>query len=214
MALIRAQVSFAHTSGLPEDILSNTFHFTTADILAPTLDAVATAVEEFYEAGATPLYTFFSNEMAQNGHVIRLYNLDEPAPRVPLLERAFSLPVAPNGDPLPGEVALVVSFQGTPVSGLNQARRRGRVYVGRLDKDSASAGRPSAALIASAVAAADDLLADSVAAAMWSWAVYSPTDDAAGDPTPFTIVEEGWVDNAFDTQRRRGLAPTARTTFI
>jgi hypothetical protein len=37
------------------------------------------------------------------------------------------------------------------------------------------------------------------------WVVYSPKLDA------FAEVDNLWVDNAFDTQRRRGERPTART---
>jgi hypothetical protein len=51
------------------------------------------------------------------------------------------------------------------------------------------------------------------------WAVFSPTqagtkpwtDGAIAAAT--TVVEEGYIDNALDTQRRRGTLPSDRTTF-
>jgi hypothetical protein len=49
--------------------------------------------------------------------------------------------------------------------------------------------------------------AAAIASASWDWVVYSPTDDA------YHEVANGWVDNAWDTQRRRGYKPTSRTTF-
>jgi len=46
------------------------------------------------------------------------------------------------------------------------------------------------------------------------WAVYSPTTDAVDTiDNAFNDVLDGWVDNAFDTQRRRGPAATTRITW-
>lgn len=235
MALVRAQVALAASNGLPEDVTVNTFHFSTGDVASSTLDDIASALTEFYTvvpigppAGANALYSFFSTEVAQNGHVIKFYNLDEDPPRVPMQENTFNLPTAPNGDALPGEVACVLSFQATPQSGLSQARRRGRIFLGRLDKDSSTAGRPSSALMGTLASAGEDLLGLSDGAALWTWIVYSaPYDGMVRDvdgnlvphptrsayPETFAPVANGWVDNAFDTQRRRGLAATARTLW-
>lgn len=204
--MIRATVTFAHLSGLPEDRMTNTFH--ALDTVA--LDAAEAFAEDlysFYAAGTTPLYTFFSTLVPQSGHSIRFYDLGEPEPRVPIYEYPFSLPGAPNGDPLPSEVALVGSFQAEKVSGQSQARRRNRIYVGRLDKDSASAGRPSSSLMGSLNAAMDGLEAASTADPDYTWAVWSPTYSTQAP------VDNGWVDNAFDTQRRRGEAATSRVTW-
>jgi hypothetical protein len=222
MALIRAQVNLRHINGLPEDVAINTFHFSTADILSTTLTAIVDAIEDFYitAGGAAPaLYTFFSANQDDQGNEIKLYNLDDPEPRVPIFTVALTLPAQPSGDPLPGEVAMCCSFQATPESGEIQARRRGRVFVGRLDKDCSSAGRPTSSLVDSLVQQGAALLAASDASAVWSWIVFSRAHTSSpSDPRPsyaqsFAVVEEGWVDNAFDTQRRRGLAPTERETF-
>jgi len=51
------------------------------------------------------------------------------------------------------------------------------------------------------------LLAPTETAGGWDWVVYSPTNGNTVN------VDNGWVDNAFDTQRRRGLAVTARTNW-
>lgn len=218
MAILRAQVALMHSGALPEDIATNTFHFVTEDGVPDTEPPlIATALSSFYTGGHGPgginIASFFSTEMAQNGHQIAIYNLADATPRVPVYETTFNLTSAPNGDPLPGEVALCLSFQGAAQSGESQARRRGRVYIGRFDKDSASSGRPSSSLQQTLAGAGAFLLSESVSAASWSWCVYSPTAAAAADPTPFAVVTNGWCDNAFDTQRRRGLAPTARVLF-
>jgi hypothetical protein len=235
MATIRAQVALKHSNGLPEDVTVNTFHFgTTAAFDAAVHADLIAALEGFYTndpdaaGGAMPLYTFFSTEIGQNGHEIRFYDMADPEPRVPLHTEPFNLPAAPNGDPLPGEVAVVLSFQGVKVSGQPQARRRGRIFLGRLDKDCSSAGRPSTSLMTSLAGAGQALLTASDGAAGWSWGIYSAafdgmTRDENGNVVPhptreaytstFTAVDNGWVDNAFDTQRRRGLAASTRTTF-
>jgi hypothetical protein len=50
-----------------------------------------------------------------------------------------------------------------------------------------------------------DLIDASVTETTWSLAVYSVADAVARE------VTNGWVDNAWDTQRRRGIDATART---
>jgi hypothetical protein len=101
-----------------------------------------------------------------------------------------------------------LSFQGTPLSGTPQSRRRGRIYFGPFRTSGLNTqGRPAAGLITSLVNAGDALLAASDAAANWQWVIWSPT-------TGLEVgVANGWVDDEFDTQRRRGRVPTARTTF-
>lgn len=220
MALIRAQVILGHLSALPEDQLVNTLYFSTADTASGTLESIKASVKNIYNASTASrpfLCSFFSTEVTQDGHGLKLYNLDEPEPRAPISSDVWSLAVAPNGDPLPGEVACCMSFQAAPESGLIQARRRGRIFIGRLDKDSSTNGRPSDALRTAIVDAGTRLLGDSSAAANWTWVVYSKANPGTATrpayPATFAPVSNGWVDNAFDTQRRRGVAPTLRTTF-
>lgn len=225
MALLRAMVQLAHVSGLAEDKATNTFHFSTLSNPPSVLElnAIRDRLIDVYTTippgAASALQSFFSTEMAQIGHTISFYDLADPEPRVPVRVDNFSLTVAPNGDPLPGEVAVCMSFQGALESGLKQARRRGRIYHGRFDKDSSSAGRPSDPLMDTLQANGLRLVTASEAAADWSWIVLSREHvTSAEDPRPsypqtFAVVTNGWVDNAFDTQRRRGLAPTIRQTF-
>lgn len=101
---------------------------------------------------------------------------------------------------------MVLSFQADKVSGLPQARRRGRVYFGPLGGAAEASGRPGTTLLSAVVAFGAALLSESNLAD-WTWVVYSTVNNG-GAP-----VTNGWVDNSFDTQRRRGLEWTARTTF-
>lgn len=45
------------------------------------------------------------------------------------------------------------------------------------------------------------------ASLIWQWRIWSPTNNNS------VLIDNGWVDNAWDTQRRRGVEATARTIF-
>lgn len=92
-----------------------------------------------------------------------------------------------------------------------QARRRGRIYLGPfgqtvLGTTAVTSDRPLAAAV-TAIANAATALATATAGAVVPWVIYSPTNGSGA------VVTDGWVDNAFDTQRRRGVAATSRTLW-
>lgn len=203
MVDIRCTVTFAIDSGIPEDRPVNTWAFTAVDKSTPVSDEITDDLIAFYNAVSGA----FSGIYAQNGHVIKFYDLADPQPRAPYYERTFNLTSNPTQSPLPSELAICVSFQGNRVSGQDQKRRRGRVYLGPLATGQNDNGRPLGTTLTAINAAADDLLTASNGSANYAWCVYSRTDDA------MVVVTNGWVDDAFDVQRRRGLAPTTRRTF-
>jgi hypothetical protein len=61
-----------------------------------------------------------------------------------------------------------------------------------------------------AIANAAQTLSASIEAisALCHWVVWSEADQDAGS------VFDGWIDNAFDTQRRRGVQASSRTTWV
>jgi hypothetical protein len=220
MGHILAQVRFARTSNVPEDIVVNTFHFrTTTAPVAADYTAIATKLESFYKdippASTSSLNGFASGLVATSGHEIRQYNMALPKPRAPSSSTTFTLPAQAGGN-VPAELAICLSFRGPLLSGTNAARRRGRVYIGPLGLSaigSAQGGdvRPSGTLM-SVLANAGKALMDSTTAGDWS--VFSEKD-AVGSISPdagLVTVTDLWVDNAFDIQRRRGAAPTTRET--
>jgi hypothetical protein len=106
---------------------------------------------------------------------------------------------------MPHEVALCFSFEAAHQSGEAQARRRNRVYVGPFNYDVAdNAGRPTLELQTMIYDSGMALKSAADASVSWEWVVWSGTNEEAYD------VSHIWVDNSFDTQRRRGLAPTSR----
>lgn len=207
MTILRAQVALESDSGLPEDRVVNTWHFL-SDELDTTLDIelINTQLKLFYENIDNRLGQQLSGEWR-----VRFYDLGDPEPRTPVAD--FLNPVlTPAANCLPAEVAVCLSYHAAPVSGTSQARRRGRLFIGPLSTSWLGASvspdvRPDGTNINQLKGAAATMLAASNAAATWAWVIYSPTDNLARG------IVGGYVDNAFDTQRRRGGSPTIRTVF-
>lgn len=182
---------------------TNTFHFNADDLTA--LQLAHNNLVTFYTSIDTNMSDVVN--LGVGGLEIVSYDFDDPKPRAPVLRTLGTLAgVSING--LPREVALCMSFQGTRLAGVPQARRRGRIYIPFLQETANDGdGRPTTTLVNSVVAAGQVLLNSSDAAPTWTWEIWS----AAGPG--FTTVTDGWVDNEWDTQRRRGRRATSRTTF-
>jgi len=203
---IRALVLLDNVSQLPEDRFVNTFYFAgDRDDITSTLHTKLASFYNFGSGGADGLGKYLSNKVQRGTSLpneIRYYDLSEPEPREPV---SFELviPAAAAATDLPNEVAVCCSFYGTR----NIPRQRGRVYLGPLntaaDEDGASDVRVTSdfrgAITFAAAALAGGTGPD--------WVVHS---GAANADYPVTA---GWVDNAFDTQRRRGAATSARTVW-
>ncbi len=215
MAIVRAQIEIQSTAGMPTDVVMNRFHFRTPfdPVINTERDEIIARITGFYDgllSNTRRLSARWPVTVSGIGHVIKLYNMGDPVPRVPFSVTTFALGVVPSQTGLPDECALVLSFQASKISGTPQARRRNRIYFGPITQSStttlSSETRPSTQFVDDLVKAADEKLA--VNGAGVEWITRSETTGAVA------IVADGWVDNAFDTQRRRGPNPSVRTTFI
>jgi hypothetical protein len=151
---------------------------------------------------------FWSNQVAASSNLILTsYNNLDPEPRPPVLENTYNVtPVGTAG--LPPEVSLCLSFQGDRMAGVPQARRRGRIYFPFLTSNSnGTDGRPTSTIVDALRDAGDALLTASSSATDWTWVVYSAVEPG------YTVITNGWVDNEWDTQRRRGRPPTSREVY-
>jgi hypothetical protein len=220
--LMRAQVTIPLDDAVPENYIVNTLYFDGDDTLGvqPVEDyhaAVETLLTNFYQAidGVVLAPSVAANAL------VKIYDMRDPEERVP--EHEFTIALTPAaGIALPNEVALCLSFRAEYESGVNPQRRRGRIYLGPVSSDTvttvAGQSRPLGS-VQTAVAAAADAMADGELINIGDpervrWSIYSPTTDATQDiGLAFNDVIGGWVDNAYDTQRRRGPAPTSRATF-
>ena len=211
--IVRMQAVIPFASGLPSDVITNTLYFhdlsvnTDVEVVA---DAVNPSVQAFYDAiydNAVPNYLATANLWEA-----RYYSVGTPPPNIP-----YILPLVATGPPsftptnIPTEVACVLSFQGDVSQGAPQARRRGRIYLGGLSDTNllSSTSAPGVQFprfnptwISNVVSAA--IILENTQPL---WVVYSPTNNAT------TPVTNGWVDNAPDTQRRRGVDATERTLW-
>lgn len=203
MALYRTQVTIRSADNVSANYATNTWHCIAPDLVELALWEAA--LTSFYQAVDVRISTLAGST---NALQYKHYDLADPEPRAPVLTGQASL--SPSGAPLPPEVALVMSFQAAQASGVPQSRRRNRIFLPFFNTGSNGAdGRPASAAITDVANAGAALLAASGpnAATDWVWVVYSPLTDT------YEEVANGWCDNEWDTQRRRGRVRTSRTTF-
>jgi hypothetical protein len=231
MGIALATVHFPHMSGLPEDTVVNSFVFSDA-VGTPFTNAVADAVSgdiaSFYNdavaaGGPHTVAHFLGDQLsrAANAVFVEWYQIQEAMHGEPhgspFHTTTFTLgAMNPGAQGLPSELCVVCSIAAAPgslpeESGSTRprARTRGRIYLGPLSSivfDSEAGTRRvrvvSAARVTIAGAAAR--LADATNA---TWCVWSRRN---GNALP---VVTGFVDDAFDIQRRRGERAVGRTTF-
>lgn len=145
----------------------------------------------------------------------------------PIGQGTFTLGNSLNvGSALPEEVAVVLTtrtgnYASQPVErpdgsdtglAVDRPRQRhsGRIFLGPLIAEAVQLGatnkaRPDTAMRTAILDAAERLY-DELSADGHKWSVWSRADAV------FRDVEVVQVDDAFDTQRRRGVAPSSRTT--
>lgn len=198
MALYRLQLIFNMEDGLPDNAATNTLYFDAdAEVDLPLIETEVTAFYGLFDG-------ILSSLIDTDNIVMQWYRLSDPTPRQVI--RTANLTGLVNATTAgPTEVALVLSYQGAKISGLPQNRRRGRIFIGPLE--AADEARPTDAQIATISAAGQNLLNASDAATTWTWAQWSETNGVGID------VANGWCDNEWDTQRRRGREATKRDTF-
>jgi hypothetical protein len=210
--IIRTQVVFQGASQLPEDRFINTFHFRHVDgspgIDSADLAEIDARLTAFYNTpgpSGNSISKYLSGEIVKTSEAaqFRSYDLGEAHPREPHIT-TWTPAATADAARLPTEVAICGSFYGSR----NIPRQRGRVYIGPLALGALdqSTGRPhSAARVA--IAESLEYLAES--GTLLDWVAYSTVNPAGSSVS----VTDGWVDNAFDTQRRRGIEATARTVW-
>lgn len=206
MAITRVVATLPFFSLDSKDVATNTFHFST--VATPDSAerlAIAARLDAFYSA----IDLYLSPVISQSLCTYKFFDLADPPPRVPVETiPTVGLTFGTNG--LPEEVAICLSYLATPVSGEPIARRRGRIYLGPLSttaigQASSSAFTRISSATRTALGNAAAVLADQSEASQWC--VYSPTDGIARQ------IKNGYVDDAADTQRRRGRVTTARTIW-
>lgn len=228
METCHVTVTLPSVTGLSRDDVVNTFTFhQTGGILPSDLDDIFTALNQFYEATdalvLNSISSYIGPAMTRSKPVIvRFYDIDghlngTPAGS-PVLIRGtdWSLGGSASSNGLPSEVAICLTayadFNGDVEFGPGtrpRARDRARVYIGPLNvtAQTTAIGRtkPDGALITNLAEAGARLARAPMGP---DWVVWSRRAAAT------KIVTSCSVDDAFDTQRRRGERPTAKTTRV
>ena len=214
--LLRALVTIPMDGLVPADYPTNTWYFDGDDGNADASywSGAHTLLTTFYQAIDQGI---FPQQVATSFNV-KYYDMRDPTPRAPEFEDAIA--ITSTGDMLPAECAVCLSFQAQITSGLNQKRRRGRIFLGPIQSavgtvvnSQVRVSSTARTLITGAAAALEDGIALATTGTL-KWAVYSPTTHAESNiDDAFNDVTDGWVDDAFDTQRRRGPKPSTRTLF-
>lgn len=236
---VLARITIQKDSLNPEDAIVNTLAYNrTGDPDDADFDNLRDHIADFYNvapaAAIDPISEYLSGTVltsASEDHMIEFYEIAHPFVNLgsPIAVREFAIPTVTLDSTvnLPDEVASCLSFHaglGTqpevtplPPTGPEgdvhpRARRRGRIFIGPLnatatDTGSAVIPRPSDVFRADVVKSAAEHLSADAAVDGWLWSVWSRADDI------LRFVVGGWVDDAWDTQRRRGVSATTRTTF-
>lgn len=204
----QVQVELRTKTGIPADNIINTLAFQWVGSGPPAFETLVNLIDEFYDEMGSDV---FSNVLAagSGAHQVKIYDLTDPSPRPPVHIGYFGQGGGTN--PLPTEVAICASFQGIQEAGQSQARRRGRIFLGPLREDTITTGSDGYPRISptarNAIATACTNLQANGSMAEWVWCVWSRADDE------LYIVNNGWIEDEFDTQRRRGPGPLTRTTW-
>lgn len=229
MAHLRAQVILPFTSNLPEDVACNTFHFLTQSANVTEAENIVAMLKDLYTLAApggspanAPIGQWIGGAVSRvaNACKIKVYDLAQPKPRPVLHEGQFTMTGTSTGytQDLPAEVALCATFWGVA----NRPRTRGRVYLGPWGNHASAAGTNGRSIplvglrqsIAASFGRMINIAASTANLAVFSRGIYQV--DGVVQPVTeqlFTLVTDGWVDDAWDTQRRRGQAATTRTLF-
>lgn len=201
-----AQVRLNSVSGIFEDVVVNTWSFNMSSDPA-VLEPVAELLADFY----LDLDTYLQSTIDTSGHEVRWYDRSDPEPRTPVLVVPFALTPNTSNIPMPREVAVCLSFAATPASGSSNARRRGRIYFGPLNTSATvSSGayvRPASGFMNALLDAYASMAATANNDHAAAHEVWSGVDSTGRD------VTRAWVDNEWDTQRRRGVRATGRVSL-
>lgn len=213
----RVQVVIPYSSGVPSDVITNTWHFESLDdedITSAKLASLFSRLATFYSTVYTnTAVKAMAGYLQPANTVMKAYNLADPKPRTAVRESVVPLSVGTQqNDTTPSEASIVLSFHTAYQSGISKASQRGRIYLGGLTTfqfDAGTIARSSQVKTATreAITGAANSLAANVLTDKWGWTIWSDKLQQK------FAVAGGWVDNAIDTQRRRGQPATSRSTF-
>lgn len=222
---VLAVVTLNKKSMIPKDAVQNRFAFTTGTVPASPaeLAEISSHIDNFYNAAQSTgvgITHWLSSSLSavNNAHSIDFYDLtghlDGTSHGSPFRSEPFTLAGLPANEGLPDECAVCISVHsefGTDRESVGttrpKARDRGRLYIGPLATGTVAIPDPNkeAVVTPNALSTFRDAMSFMIVDPnLVTWCLWSRAD-AALKP-----IVGGFVDNAFDVQRRRGNAASNR----
>jgi hypothetical protein len=186
MSTYRAALSFPMDTALPKDAVSINPHFNGSDAQA-LANALGANIESTVALAAAP-------------YTVKIYDAAAAPPSYPLATHSKS--GTPPASAAPREVCLCVSYY----SGYNRPRYRGRLFLPASWLTSVVNVRPTTTHQNAAITLFKALFGAGLPA-QTNLVVWSQVEKKS-----MGGVNNLWVDDEWDTQRKRGLSPTARVT--
>lgn len=228
--LVHFTVQIPMKSHIARDTVETNLHYLAPSAISSLtdtdIDHICGDIANFWKGSLTggigsSVAAYLGNEISETASdcVIKLYEVPSGGGHegAPFAFRTFTMSGLDNNT-MPEEVACVLSFRtnydtAVEFSGSTRprARLRNRIYVGPLGtaartQDSVTKRvSPSTGIVTDLQVSAIEYLSVAASGHGWDWRVVSKrglTDETV------TFVS---VDNAFDTQRRRGPSPTIRS---
>lgn len=210
------QVVMPTSSGQPADNIVNTFHIRTDSAVfnwSTGHAGITSRFSTFYLALADSLaQSLGGSQMAY----IKYYRTTDPSPRVPIYTDSMTF-LNTTSDDGPHEVSLCLSWKSDPISGTNPQRLRGRTYIGPFRGLETGYVRPQTSLVTkikNAAKALVDGIYTEISAGTFLEGLSVRSRAPGMGSYGFSPITAGWVDNEWDTQRRRGQKATTRQTFV
>lgn len=225
MLVDHVTVTFEHQSGQPRDRVVNTFTWASeVNMVNADMDALTTSLESFYNSlhgvQTQTISSFMSGALSRTVKpTVRHYDLDGHLGGTPAgspvrtTQWAANLGAGGSATNLPAEVAVCLSFAAAFGSDVEfapgtrpRARDRGRIFIGPLNVGAIAAASPGRVIPVNTlqIALIESARFLKTNPSVGDWAIWSRKQAAV------KIVDNFWVDDAMDTQRRRGERPLAR----
>jgi len=210
----RIDAVMPYSTFIPRDVTVNTFHVECASMGTTELNTIHGAIEGFYvnSYGGASVSSRMNDYVSRATNASTVVTRQVGVPGAPLDEWSFTLDDSAYAPCLPFEVAVCLSYNSL-VPGVPRGRSRGRIYIGPLNygagtiTTSSSVPPTPATSFMDCLAEAASTLHGALSSYGIDWGVYSRVDEV------LYPITGGYIDNEFDTQRRRQVDATARTTW-
>lgn len=189
----------------PKDYTSNVLYFFADGTIGDAnYQNLAEAVSNLWhiDGGLTTTWGPFANR----SHEVRVYSMADALPRPIRGQKTYTAQFPQTGNINPRQIALVLSYYGDR----NLPRTRGRIYIGPWDTLEGNIDeRPHDNHLAITIDLGHKLQAvNGSTTEGWQHCVYSKHT-----PTSELAVAHYWVNDVWDTQRRRSPKETKRVHY-